>query len=53
MVGPVRQVSTAKPVVAFAAETEEKFGGMLSREEVKLARTNRLGKLLGINVSTA
>jgi len=46
----LRQVSNAKPVVAFAAETEEKFGDLLSREEVKLARTNRLGKLLGIDM---
>lgn len=37
------QVSNSKPVVAFSAETEEKFGDLLSREEVKLARTNRLG----------
>ena len=41
------EVSNLKPVVAFSAETENILQATLSWDETKLARTNRLVKILG------
>ena len=42
------KISGTKPVVAFAAETQDLLGMSLSLNDMHLARTNRLAKLLGV-----
>lgn len=41
------KISGAKPVIAFAAETQDLLGMSLSLNDMHLACTNRLAKLLG------